>query len=158
MRAKLSPQLEPVQHTPGATVLRADRAHDRARYATSGIRSAKLAEHWGVAPATARSMRTRVPSPLSEVLALVADPAVNAGPIVAALIAAWEERFVFAPTADLCARLAHLKYEAEHAAEAAQNRALQTPSHDDIDAVLNHAALLIEIVVLEGMVGEERPH
>lgn len=158
MPAKMSAQLQRVQHTKAAGVLREDRAHARARRATRGIRSQKLAEHFGVAPATARSMRTRVKGPLSNVLALVSDPTVDAGPIVAALLLAWEERFVFEPTADLRARLAHLKYEAEHAAEARQNRALQTPTTKDVGDVISHASILLEIALLESLVGEEKAH
>lgn len=155
MAAKLSAAAHPVQHTPGAAVQRLDRAHARARYATARIPSRKLAEHWGCEPATARSFRTRVRSgPLTKVLELIADPSVDAAPIVAGLIAAWEERFICEPTDDLRARLKHLREVVEHRAQAQQDQALMVRDGSHMEACLQHAGVLIEIVVHEELLGE----
>lgn len=159
-RAKLEPQLQPVTHGTGVVVRRRrDRAHARAAVATAETPSKVLAQVFGVSDSRARHLRTDDQSgPVTTFYALLADPRVDAAPLLVGALVSFEERFVTTPTADLRERLHHLKYEAEHLAEAAQNRALQTPTHQDVDAVVHHAAVLIEIAMLEGLLGAERPH
>lgn len=160
--AKLEPQLQPVPHEKPVVVRRRrDRAHARASKALRATPAATLARHLGISESRVRHQRTDDQGgALTALLGMIADPRVDAAPIVAAVLSAFEERFVCVPTAELRARLSHLKYTQEHLAEAAQNRALQTPTHDDLDAVLDHAATLLEIATIESVLGpgEERAH
>ena len=160
-RPKLSPQLQPVTHAAAVVVRRNDRAHVRAARAAGRTPSRALARHWGVSESRARHLRTDdAKGPLTKLLGMIADPEIEAAPIVVAVLAAFEDRYTHAPRAELRARLEYLRGDAEHMAEARQNRALQTETHEDVGAVLDHASVLIEIAVLEDLLtpGEERAH
>lgn len=137
-------------HEPGAAVRRTDRAQLRASSAISRTPSKTLAAHFGVSESRARHFRTDDPSgPVTKVLGLIADPSVDAGPIVAAVLSSFEERFLFAPTADLRARLAYLRETEEHRLEAEQNRAMVVNDPNRADAYRAHAAALIELATIE---------
>lgn len=155
MRASLATSLEAVTHGPGASVRRVDRAHRRANWAAARTPSKVLARHWGVSDSRARHLRTDDQrSPVTTLCAMLADPTVDAGGLMIALLAAYEERFVFAPTPELRARLKHLREVEEHRAQAEQDRAVMVRDGSQAEACLNHAAVLVEIAVLEELLGE----
>lgn len=160
----MSRKLYAVTHIEGVNVRtrlqRRDRAHRRSCWATRRTPSRVLAAHWGVSASRARHLRTDDPKgALTTVLAMVADPEVDAGPIVAAVLSGFEERFLFSPTTDLRARLARLRDRDEHLLEAAQNRATVVRSPKRAEDYLAHATALIEMAVLvEILEPEELAH
>lgn len=140
--------------THAAPVVVRARAHARASYAASRTPARILAHHFGVSESRVRHQRSDDASgPLTLLLGMIADPAVEGGPLVAAVLSAYEERFLFASTDDLRARLAHLKNDKEHGLEARQNRALQLNSADRCSALRDHAAALLEIATIEEVLG-----
>lgn len=130
------------------------RAQARSSWATRAVPSRVLAGHYGVSASRARHLRSDdATGPLTVTLALIADPNVDAGPIVAAVLAAYEERHLYAPTDVLRARLAHLRDDDEHRLEAAQNRATVVHAPNRADAYRDHAAALIEMATIEELLG-----
>lgn len=159
MPASLATQMEFVTHGPGGCVRREDRAHRRASWAARRTPAKVLALHLGVSESRARHQRTDDQGgPLTVFCSLIADPNVDGAALMVAVMAAFEERFVFAPTADLRARLKYLREVAEHVAEAEQNRAVMVRDASRAEACLNHAAVLVEMSVLEELLGIEEVH
>lgn len=138
------------------TVGRIERSQRRASWATRRTPSRVLADHFGVSPSGARHMRSgRLGSPLQVVLGMIADPGVDAAPIVSAVLAAYEERFLAgAPAREALARLLHLREVEEHRAEAEQNRATVILCPQRTEAYLYHAGVLTEMSVLEEVLGQ----
>lgn len=129
------------------------RALPAARWALRRIERKVLAAWWGVSP-TRVSHRTREgDNPLTEVCALIEHAKADGSAIVAAVLEAYERRFLDEPRAKLEARLAHLMSQ-EHTLESHQNRALQSGKAVN-DALRSHVAALLEIVALRTVLGLE---
>lgn len=159
MPAKMRAATQPVPHDGRVSVRRADRAHRRASWAAKRTPAKVLAEHVGVSESRARHQRTDdATGPITTLCTLIADPRADGAALLVAAMAAFEERFVFAPTDDLRARLKHLREVEEHRAQAEQDRALMVRDGKRAEACLNHAAVLVEISVLEEMLGNETAH
>lgn len=148
-----------VAHGGRVAVRRTDRAHRRSSWAERRTPSKVLAEHYGVSESRARHFRTDDQAgPLTTLLAMIADPNVDGSALMVAVLAAFEERFLYAPTPELRERLRFLREVEEHRLEAEQNRAQMIRDGKRTEACLNHAGVLIEIAVLEEMLGEEIAH
>lgn len=159
MPATVAPKAAVVTHAPGVAVRRRDRAHRRASWASRRSPARILAEHLGVSESRARHLRTDDQAgPITLLCDMIADPAVDGAALLVAAIEAFEERFVYAPTAELRARLKHLREVEEHRAEAEQNRAVMVRDHTRAEACRNHAAILLEMSVLEELLGMEEVH
>lgn len=158
-KATMAPQLQPVTHEVGGSVRRRDRAHVRASRATKRTPARVLAEHYGVSESRARHFRTDDQAgPVTTLCALIADPRVEAAPLLVAAMASYEERFLYAPTSELRARLKYLREVEEHRCQSEQDRALMVRDGKRTEACFNHAGVLIEIGVLEELLGEEVAH
>lgn len=159
IRARVPAVTAPVTHEAGAAVRRRDRAHRRASWAAARTPSRVLAEHFGVSESRARHYRTDDQAgPVTTLCDMIADPAVDGAAILAAAIEAFEERFVYAPTEELKARLKHLREVIEHRAQAEQDRAVMVRDRCRAEACRNHAAVLLEMAVLEELLGIEEVH
>lgn len=133
------------------------RSRRTARWATERTSSRVLARHLGVSDSRARHQRAEGTDPITQVCALVRDPLADGPAIVCAILEAFEDRGFDACRADrakLQARLRHLVEEAEHLAQAKQDRALMV-KEGVFDAVLHHASVLIEIAALRCTLGME---
>lgn len=135
------------------------RAQNRARWATQTTPSRVLAKHYGISASRARHRRAGDrPTELSVVLEMVADPNVDAGRIVVALLEAWEERFLYQPTAELRARSKRLRENVEHQLQAEQDRAVLVRD-GAAEACRQHASVLLEMACIEEVLGlTERAH
>lgn len=135
------------------------RALNRARQATQNTPSRVLAKHYGVSASRARHMRSGADgNDLATVLQMIADPQIEAAPMVVAVLEAWEERLLYTPTAELRARLKQLREVVEHRAQAEQDRAVLVKS-GAAEACRQHASILIEMACHEEMLGlTERAH
>lgn len=161
MEANVRTNPETGKHRVGASVLRRDRAHTRERWATSGVRSDVLGQHYGCSPAHARNLRTRVPrGPFTTVCTMLADPNIadeDAGKMLAGLLASYEERFVCRESEHLRERLKHLRENEEHRLQSEQDRALMLLCPETmVEACMQHAGALIEIAVHADMLGVAR--
>lgn len=149
-------------HDPGVNVREAGRigrAHHRASWAMRPTPARILARHFGISESRVRHQRTDDPSgALTQVLATIADPEnKEAHRTVAAVLAAYEERFLGGPRNECLSRLLHLREVEEHKAEAEQNRATVVLDPHRTEAYLYHAGILTEMATLEellGLVGE----
>lgn len=140
------------------TRTRRARARSRARWATASTPSRVLARHYGVSASRARHLRSGIEgSAFATVLGMIADPEVDAGPMIVALLESWEERFLYQPTADLRARLKRLREDIEHRAECEQNTALLT-RRGAADACRHHASILLELAAHEEILNGEEIH
>lgn len=116
-----------------------------------------LASLWGVSPTRASHRTTDGRNALADVLALIRHPDINPAPLVTATLEALEDRYVDEARCDrrkLEERLDHLLHEAEHKAQAAQDRALMTGRGVN-DACRHHAAILLEIIAIRNALGME---
>ena len=116
-----------------------------------------LGRHWGVHPSRARHRRHDGDNCVTDTLALIRDPLVDGPAIVAVVLEAFEDRCLAECGADrarLEARLRHLTHEAEHLAQAKQDRALMV-GEGVFDAALHHASVLLEIVTLRLALGAD---
>lgn len=139
---------------------RTARAHDRARWAHRQSKSRNLALHFHVTPGRVRHFGTDDPTgPLTMVCAAAADPACDGEAILAAVEESVDDRYLDVHPKILKARLRHLTTEAEHAAQAQQDRALMLNGAGTNDALRKHARILREIAALRVRLGlEETAH
>lgn len=112
-----------------------------------------LAKWWGVSPSRVSHRAKDGDNPLAEVCALVEHEQVDGAAIVAAVLEAYERRFLREPRAKLEARLCALM-DQEHQYEAAQNKALMRGAQVN-DALRSHIAALLEIAALRTVLGLE---
>lgn len=159
MRATVAPDAVSVPRTPGAGA-RLARAHDRARWAYRQSKSKNLAVPFHVTPGRIRHFASDDTSgPLTLVCAAAADPACDGEAILTVVEESVEDRYAEADQRVLRARLRHLMTEAEHAAQAQQDRALMLNGAGTNDALRKHARILREIAALRVRLGlEESVH
>ena len=116
-----------------------------------------LADHLGISPSRTSHRITDGTNCVAESCALTAHPMMDGLAIVHAHVEALEWRYLEEAKASptkLRARLDHLIREAEHHAQARQDRALQTWEGVSV-ACRDHAHILSEIPLLVGVLGME---
>jgi hypothetical protein len=127
------------------------------RWALSRSPAPVLAEAWGVSKSRARHKRSEGENVVTESCALVTHPAIDGAAIVIAHLEALERRYLEeakASPAKLRERLEHLIREAEHEAQARQDRALMAGEGVNA-AILHHAHVLVEIAAIRNVLGLE---
>lgn len=140
---------------------RMERARARARWAHAQSKSKNLAAAFEVTPGRVRHWATDDPTgdPLTLVCAAAAHPDCDGDAILEAIEESTEDRYADVHPKVLRARLRHLQTEAEHAAQAQQDRALMLGGRGTNDALRKHARILREIAAIRTRLGlEETAH
>jgi len=156
MPAKLRLQLQENPRT--ADVGARGRAHDRGSWAVRQSKSHLLAPHFGVSAGRIRHQSSDdLSGPVTCVCSAAADPECDGEAIRIAIEESVEDRYLDVERAVLEARLFYLRTEAEHSAQAQQDRASMTWGPGTNDALRKHARILLEMAAIRVRLGlEER--